>query len=57
MNEGEGIIGYYTEDGNIYCVECINKNTDLMKVIDRAITGEGSEEDLLVCDGCREEIK
>jgi len=57
MTQGEEIIGYYTEDGNIYCVECINKNADLMKAIDRAITGEESEETLCFCEGCKEEIK
>ena len=57
MTEGKGIIGYYTENGNIYCVECINKNTELMKSIDRAITGEEPEENLYVCEGCKEEIK
>jgi hypothetical protein len=57
MTEKKEIIGYYTEDGNIYCVECINKNIDLMKAIDRAITDEGSQENLYVCNGCKAEIK
>jgi hypothetical protein len=57
MTEKIEVIGYYTEDGNIYCVECINKNIDLMKAIDRAITGEGSKENPYVCEGCRAEIK
>ena len=57
MTEGIEVIAYYTEDGNIYCVECINKNIDLMKAIDRAITDEGSQENLYVCNGCKEEIK
>jgi len=51
------VIGYYTEDGNIYCVECINNNMDLMKAIDRAIAGEDSKENPYVCEGCKAEIK
>jgi hypothetical protein len=39
----EEIIGYYAEDGNIYCVECINKNIRVMNEIDRTITAEDSE--------------
>ena len=57
MGEKKEAIGYYTEDGNIYCVECINKNIELLKAIDRAITGEEPEENLYVCEGCKEEIK
>jgi hypothetical protein len=53
----EEIIGYYTEDGNIYCVECINKNIRVMNEIDKAITTEDLEESLLVCEGCEKEIK
>lgn len=57
MTDTKEVIGYYAEDGNICCVECINKNIGLLKAIDRAITGEGSEENLYVCDGCKAEIK
>ena len=53
----EEIIGYYAEDGNIYCIECINKNTRVMNKIDRAITTENSEGTLLFCEGCEKEIK
>jgi len=28
------IIGYYTGDRNIYCVECINKDSEMMKKIE-----------------------
>ncbi len=51
------IIGYYTEDGNIYCVECINKDNEMMKIIEKAITEEDSEEGLYFCEGCEKEIK
>jgi hypothetical protein len=27
MTKREEAIGYYTEDGDIYCVECINKDS------------------------------
>jgi hypothetical protein len=57
MTEKEKVVGYYTEDGNIYCVECINKDSEIMKKIDQAITAEDSEESLYFCDGCEKEIK
>jgi hypothetical protein len=57
MTEKEEAVGYYTEDGEIYCVECINKNSGIMKKIERAITGEDPGEGVYFCDGCRKEIK
>ena len=51
------IIGYYTEDGDIYCVDCISKNARIMKEIDKAIAVEDPEATLLFCDGCEKEIK
>jgi len=51
------IIGYYTDDGNIYCVECINKDNEIMEKIEKAITEEDSEESLYFCEGCDKEIK
>jgi CobQ-like glutamine amidotransferase family enzyme len=51
------IIGYYTDNGNIYCVECINKDNEIMKKIEQAITEEDSEEGLYFCEGCEKEIK
>jgi hypothetical protein len=50
-------IGYYAEDGNIYCVECINRNSEIIKAIDKAITSDDSEDNVYICDGCKEEIK
>ena len=44
MTEKEEVVGYYTEDGNIYCIGCINKNIEIMKEIDRAITSDDLEE-------------
>ena len=35
------IIGYFTDDRNIYCIECINKNREIMEKIEKAITGGG----------------
>jgi hypothetical protein len=29
MTEKEEVVGYYTEDGNIYCAECINKDSEM----------------------------
>jgi hypothetical protein len=57
MTEKEEVIGYYTEDGNIYCVECINKDSEIMKKIEQAIMAEDSEESAYFCNGCEKEIK
>jgi len=50
------IIGYYTEGGDIYCVDCINKNIPILKEIDEAITAEDSV-DTPFCEGCEKEIR
>lgn len=50
-------VGYTTEDGNIYCVACINKDSEMMKKIDQAITAGDSEEGLFFCEECGKEIK
>ena len=55
--EEKEMIGYYTDDRNIYCVECINKDSEMMKRIEQAITAEDSEESLYFCEGCKKEIK
>ena len=57
MTEKEEVVGYYTEDGNIYCVECINKDSEIMKRIEQAITAEDSDESVYFCEGCEKEIK
>jgi hypothetical protein len=57
MTEKEEAVGYYTADGDIYCVECINKDIKIMKEIDRAITADDLEGNSYVCKGCKEEIK
>jgi hypothetical protein len=57
MSEKNEIIGYYDEDGNIYCVDCIHKNSEIMKKIDEAITADDSKENVYVCDGCKEEMR
>ena len=57
MAEKKEIIGYYTDDGNIYCVDCINKDIEMMKEIDRAMTSDDLEKNPYVCDGCKGEIK
>ncbi len=51
------IIGYFTDDRNIYCIECINKNREVMKKIEKAITADDTEEGELFCDECNKEIK
>ena len=57
MTEKEKVVGYTTEDGNIYCVECINKDRKIMEKIEQAITADDSEEGLYFCEGCEKEIK
>ncbi len=52
------IIGYFTDDRSIYCVDCILKNHEMMKKkIERAITADDTEEGELFCDKCNKEIK
>jgi len=57
MTEKEEVVGYYTQDGNIYCVDCINKDREIMKKIEQAITAEDAEESLYFCNGCETKIK
>jgi len=57
MAEKKEVVGYSTEDGNIYCVECINKDREIMKKIEQAITAEDSEEAVYFCEGCEKEVK
>jgi hypothetical protein len=53
MTEEEEVVGYYTEDGNIYCVECINKDIEIMKKVDRAISADDLEGNFYICKGCK----
>ena len=57
MGDAKEIIGYFTDDRNIYCVECINKNREMMEKIERAITIDDTDEGELFCDECKKEIK
>jgi hypothetical protein len=57
MTEKKEVIGYFTDDRNIYCVECINKNREIMEKIEKAITADGIDEGELFCDQCNKEIK
>ena len=51
------IIGYFADDRNIYCVECINQNREIMESIEKAITTKDTDEGELFCDGCNKQIK
>ena len=52
------IIGYLTDDRNIYCTDCILKNQEIMnKKIEKAITAGDTDEEELFCDECNKEIK
>ncbi len=55
--KGTEVIGYYTEDENIYCVDCIKRNIEIMKKVEQAITADLPEESLLLCDGCGKKFK
>jgi hypothetical protein len=57
MTEKKDVVAFYTDDGNIYCVECIYKNIEILNKIDSAIRAEDSEENLYVCDECKEKVK
>ena len=57
MTEKKEVVGYATEDGNIYCVECINKDREMREKIEKAITADDSEEDVYFCDLCENQIK
>jgi len=37
MGDEKEIIGYFTDDRNIYCVECINKDNEIMKKLKRRL--------------------
>ena len=37
MTEKKEVVGYTTEDGNIYCVECINKDREIQKKVNRPL--------------------
>ena len=51
------IIGYYTDDRNIYCVDCILKNQETIKrKIEKAITTHDTGKELIFCDECKKEI-
>ncbi len=57
MADEREVVGYFTDDRNIYCVECINANRAIMEKIDRAITAGEAEEGELFCDECKKEIR
>jgi hypothetical protein len=57
MTEKKEVVGYTTGSGNIYCVECINKDSEIMKQIDQAITADDSEEGVYFCDLGENQIK
>ena len=52
------IIGYFTDDRSIYCVDCILKIQETMKKKNqKAITANDTDEGELFCDECNKEIK
>ena len=57
MVEKKEVVGYYTGDGHIYCVECINKDKEIMEKMGKAITAKDSKKNLYFCDLCEKRIK
>ncbi|MGA2466051.1 MAG: hypothetical protein ABSH06_17085 [Thermodesulfobacteriota bacterium] len=57
MTEKKEAVGYYTDDRNIYCVECIINNREIMEKVEKAITRDDTDEGELFCEGCNKEIK
>jgi hypothetical protein len=57
MTKKKEVVGYCTEDGHIYCAECINKNREGMEKIEKVITAKDSEKSLYFCDLCEKRIK
>ena len=52
------IVGYFTDDRSIYCVDCILKIQETMKEkIEKAITADDTDEGELFCDESSKEIK
>jgi hypothetical protein len=52
------IIGYFTDDRNIYCVDCILKAQEIMKKnIEEAITSDDAGQTLIFCDDCKKAIR
>jgi hypothetical protein len=43
MAEKKEGTGYYTEDRNIYFLECIDKKIEILNEVDHAITAKDSE--------------
>jgi hypothetical protein len=56
--KGKEIIGYFTVDISIYCVDCILKDQEMMKKkIEKAISTDDTDEGEFFCDECNKEIK
>jgi len=52
------IVGYFTDDRSIYCVDCILKDQELMKKkIEGAMTADDTDGGELFGDECNKEIK
>ncbi len=52
------IVGYYTDEKNIYCVECILKDHETMKKnLEKAITSNDAGQELIFCDACQKRIE
>jgi hypothetical protein len=57
MTDKKEVVGYSTEDGHIYCVECINKDREIAEKLEKIITAKDSEKNLYFCDLCEKRIK
>jgi len=57
MIEKKEVVGYHTGDKHIYCIECINRDREIMEKIEKPITAKDSGENLYFCDLCEKKIE
>lgn len=57
MAQKEIAVGYHTEDGHNYCVECIRNESEIAKMVNQAITARDLIENLYFCDLCETRIE
>jgi len=57
MTEKKEVIGYYTEDGNIYCIEFIYRNIEILNKLIVLLQRRIQKKTYIFCDECGEKIK
>lgn len=57
MKRTREVLGYETQDGKLYCMNCFRKNHERMKdEIVGVVIGEEFVENRYICDACGQEI-